>query len=51
MGLRLTWSSRGGLRLSESARIGRLRVGESIPLARGRKGRRRRKRSWISFRL
>lgn len=50
MALRINWSSRGGLRLSESARIGRLRVGESIPLTR-KNGRRRKPRRWISFRL
>jgi hypothetical protein len=35
MALRLSWSSRGGVRLSESVKVGRLRVGESVPLTRG----------------
>lgn len=50
MGLRIGWSSRGGWRVTESAKIGRLSVGESIPLSR-RNGRRRKPRRWISFRL
>lgn len=51
MALRLSWSSRGGVRLSESAKIGRLRVGESIPIGKTKSGRRRKPRRWISFRL
>lgn len=50
MAPRISWSSRGGLRLTESKRIGRLSVGESIPIGRSR-GRRRKPRRWISFRL
>lgn len=52
MALRISWSSRGGLRVTERARIGRLTVGESIPIGRrGKNGRRRKTRRWISFRL
>lgn len=50
MSLRISWSSRGGLRLTERVRVGRLSVGESIPLTR-KNGRRRKPRKWISFRL
>lgn len=50
MALRINWSSRGGLRLSDSVKVGRLRVGESVPIGRN-KGRRRKTRKWISFRL
>lgn len=52
MALRISWSSRGGFRLSDSIKIGRVRMGESIPLGRkGKNGRRRKTRRWISFRL
>lgn len=51
MGLRITWSSRGGLRLAESARQGRLSEWISIPIGRSRNGRKRRTRKGISFRL
>lgn len=53
MGLRLTWSSRSGWRLTESVRLGkRLRLFESIPLGRSsRNGRKRRIRKGASFRL
>lgn len=50
MGLRISWSSRGGLRVTERVRVGRLSAGESIPIGRN-KGRRRKTRRWISFRL
>ena len=51
MALRVTWSSRSGLRLTESVRVGkRLRLWESIPLTRG-KTRRRRTRKGASYRL
>jgi hypothetical protein len=51
MALRLTWSSRSGLRLTETVRVGkRLRLWESIPLTRG-KNRRRRTRKGASYRL
>jgi hypothetical protein len=51
MALRISWSNRGGLRLTERKRIGRLSVGESIPLTKSKNGRKRRTRRWISFRL
>ena len=51
MGLRIGWSSRGGLRLSGSAKLGRLGVGESVPLTKGRDGRKRKVRKWASFRF
>lgn len=54
MALRITWTRRSGLRLTESVRVGkRLRLWESIPLTgrRGRNGRKRRARSGASFRL
>lgn len=53
MALRITWTRRGALRLTESVRVGkRLRLWESIPLTRrGRNGRKRRARSGASFRL
>jgi hypothetical protein len=51
MALRISWSSRGGLRLSDSVKVGRFRVGESVPLTKGKNGRRRKARKWISFRL
>jgi hypothetical protein len=51
MALRISWSSRGGARLSESVKIGRLRIGESIPIGKSKNGRKRRTRRWISFRL
>jgi hypothetical protein len=51
MALRLSWSSRGGVRLTESKRIGRLRLWESIPLTRGKNGRKRRVNKGASFRL
>jgi hypothetical protein len=49
--VRLNWSNRGGVRVSDSVKIGRLRVGESIPLSKSKNGRRRKPRRWISFRL
>lgn len=52
MPLRITWSSRGGLRLAGSKRIGRLSLWESVPLNPLRAGRRRRRtRKGASFRL
>jgi hypothetical protein len=51
MGMRISWSSRGGVRLSDSIKVGRLRVGESIPLGKTKSGRRRKTRRWVSFRL
>lgn len=50
MGLGISWSKRGGLRLNASVRAGRVRVGESIPLTKTRGGRKQRTRKWISFR-
>ena len=50
MAPRISWSSRGGVRLSDSFKIGRLRVGESVPIGKGKNGRRRKSRRWISFR-
>ena len=49
MALRLSWTSRGGLRLTESKRIGRLRLWESLPLT--GKNKRKRVRKGASFRL
>jgi hypothetical protein len=51
MALRLSWSSRGGVRLTESKRFGRLRLWESIPITRGKNGRRRKASKGASFRL
>lgn len=51
MALRLTWSTRGGWRLSESKRVGRLRLWESIPLGRSKTRRLRRVRRGASYRL
>lgn len=49
--MRLTWSSRGGFRLTGTARVGRLRLWQSIPLTRSKSGRKRRARRGASFRL
>jgi hypothetical protein len=49
MPLRISWNSRSGPRLTESKRIGRLRLWESIPLT--GKNKRRRTRKGASFRL
>lgn len=51
MGLRFTWSSRGGARVSESVKIGPVRIGQSVPIGRKGNGRKRRTRRWISFRF
>jgi hypothetical protein len=50
MAPRISWSNRGGWHLSDSVRIGPFRVGESVPIGRS-KGRRRKTRRWITFRL
>jgi hypothetical protein len=51
MGIRLSWSDRGGLRLNLSKREGRAREWISIPLTRTKTGRKRRVRKGASFRL
>lgn len=53
MALRLTWTSRGGLRLTETARTGqRARAWISVPLTpKTRTGRRRRVSRGVSIRL
>lgn len=52
MGLGISWTKRGGFRLNISARQGRLREWESIPIGgKTKNGRKRRTRRGISFRL
>lgn len=51
MALRISWSSRSGLRLTESARQGRLSEWISTPIGRSKNGRKRRTRKGVSFRL
>lgn len=52
MGLRISWSNRGGLRLTESKRVGRATGWLSIPLGgKTKTGRKRRVRKGVSFRF
>lgn len=51
MGIRISWSDRGGWRLNLTKREGRAREWVSIPLTKTRTGRKRRVRKGVSFRL
>lgn len=51
MSLRISWSNRGGLRLTESKRVGRATGWLSIPLGGTKNGRKRRVRKGVSFRI